>query len=49
MPTKDFEGADILELKAMVLDINRTEISDEDYLSDNVYVYDRGHNQIRII
>lgn len=49
VPTKDFEGADILELKAMVWDINRTEISVKDYLSDNVYVYDRGHNQIRII
>lgn len=49
VPIKDFEGADIDELKMMVWDINRTEISDEDYLSDNVYVYDRGHNQIRII
>lgn len=49
VPTNDYEDSDTSYLKSMVSEINSTEVSYYEYLSDNVYIYDRKHNQISII
>ena len=33
-------GIDVSEIKQMIIEINRTEVSREDYLSDELYHYD---------
>ena len=43
---KDPDGSDYENMLLMVRTVNRDVVSDADYLSDNVYVYDNGHFQI---
>lgn len=40
---------DLSSLLAMVKTVNETEVSDEDFLSDNVYVYDITTKEIRVV
>lgn len=42
------EGVCVTELQDMVHDVNRTAVSHDDFLSDNVYYYDRKQDTIRI-
>lgn len=44
-----YDKLDIKRLKEMVGHINRTEVSDADILSDNVYWYDRENDKISIM
>ncbi len=39
------EGMDFEKLREMVWTVNRTEVAPEDFLSDNVYFYDREKNE----
>lgn len=43
---EDFPNIDIANLKAMVKEVNETEVSESDFLSDNVYYYSRKQNLI---
>ena len=36
-------------LRAMVVEVNRNEVSREDFLSDNIYFYEREKEQLSII
>ena len=42
------EHIDTRDLLAMVREVNETEVSDADYLNDNVYVYRRATDTIEI-
>lgn len=42
-------GMNSRELKEMVMDVNKTQVSREDFLSDNVYHYSRETKQITIL
>lgn len=42
------EGLCVAELQNMVHDVNRTSVSYDDFLSDNVYYYDREQDTIQI-
>lgn len=46
IPDQDLDYVGLLE---MVIEINRTEVPEEDVLADNVYKYDRSKNQIVIL
>lgn len=43
------DGADGRELKEIVMEVNKTKVSCEDFLSDNVYHYSRETKQITIM
>lgn len=43
------KGIEPLKLREMVREINCTEVSKEDFLSDSIYQYDRISNQINIV
>jgi hypothetical protein len=36
-------------LKEMVEDVNQCQVSEEEFLSDNVYFYSREENQVKIV
>jgi NhaP-type Na+/H+ and K+/H+ antiporter len=36
-------------LKEMISDVNQTQVSEEEFLSDNVYFYCREENQVKIV
>lgn len=42
------KGMNAADLKGMVQDVNRTTVSEGEYLSDNVYYYDLNSEEIRI-
>lgn len=44
---EDFTGRNVEELKEMVREVNATEVSEQDFLSDNVYFYDRETDEIK--
>lgn len=48
---KCIEGCDfsINELKKMIYNVNRTELSEKDYLSDNLYFYNRKTGELAIV
>lgn len=43
---EDFAGICVQELKQMVQSVNATEVSDEDFLSDNLYFYNKETEEI---
>ena len=43
---EDFAGICVEELKQMVQSVNATEVSDEDFLSDNLYFYNKETEEI---
>ena len=45
---KEEEGMDYAELSKMVRLINNQDVSQEDQLSNSVYLYDRDKKEIRI-
>ena len=36
------------DLRSMVREVNRTQVTPEDFLSDSVYYYDRAENELRV-
>ncbi len=48
---KVIEGCEysVYELKAMIHHVNRTELSEEDFLSDNLYFYNRSSGELGIV
>lgn len=43
------KDADIDELYSMVSEVNRTQVSEEDFLSSNVYVYEKGSDELNYL
>ena len=42
------EGMDPLYIREMVKEVNMTSVSEEEYLSDNIYYYDRETNKLSL-